>query len=148
MLSYVIMWGNVIMGSNCYQVVALWYHVEQILSRGSKYYHMGPNAFMWDQLLSCSYHLVLSCDVIMLDDNTPLFVIPENWTLSFHRWRKDKTLRLEKEIYYPTCVYWDAIFGSRQNDIRVWTLNKIMRKNVAFWKCSSSVLKKKSLAGF
>jgi hypothetical protein len=80
------------------------YHVEQILSYGSIYYHMGPNALMWDQLLSFCYHLVLSCDVIMLDDNTPFLVIPENLTHSFHKCRKDRTQRLEKEIYCPAYV--------------------------------------------
>jgi hypothetical protein len=64
------------------------YHLEQILSCGTKCYHVGRNVIMWTQMLSsgqfCAvklptkfhaiiwwYHVVLSCDVIMRDDNTP-----------------------------------------------------------------------------
>jgi hypothetical protein len=36
------------------------------------FYMLSSGVIMW------CYHVLLSCDVIMLDDNTPLFVIPEN----------------------------------------------------------------------
>jgi hypothetical protein len=70
------MCGNVIIWSNCYQVVALcemkyyplgpnfimWsycYHGEQILSCVSEYYHMGQNSIIWDRLLSCCANVMV-----------------------------------------------------------------------------------------
>jgi hypothetical protein len=73
------------------------YHLELMLSSGmkcfhlgcnaiirSKCYHLGQNAIIWSQcynsiIRSSCYHLVLSCDVIIWDDNTPLFYF--SWKL-------------------------------------------------------------------
>ncbi len=73
-----------------------------MLSSAMKCYHLGCNVIIWSQkgtkcyhlelLLwygangvtwSLCYHLVLSCDVIIWDDNTPLFIFPENFTHSY-----------------------------------------------------------------
>ncbi len=90
---------NVIIWSYCYHLgrnVIIWnemlssgmqcYHLELMLSSGTKGYHLelilwyGANVIIWG---SC-YHLVLSCDVIIWDDNSPLFIFPENFTHSHH----------------------------------------------------------------
>jgi hypothetical protein len=64
------------------------YHLELILSYRA-------NVIIWYEMLSSGanvinvtkwsycYHLVLSCDVIIWDDNTLLFIFPENFTHSF-----------------------------------------------------------------
>ncbi len=94
----VTMWGsNVIMCDQCYHVGVDCYHVGSMLSCGisvimwDQGYHVGPNVIMCDKMLSygmnCyhvgwnvgsnvimfSYHVMLSCDVIMGHDNTPPF---------------------------------------------------------------------------
>jgi hypothetical protein len=60
------------------------YHLELMLSSGA-------NVIIWDEMASSGanviiciycYHLVLSCDVIIWDDNTPLFIFPGNFTHS------------------------------------------------------------------
>jgi hypothetical protein len=84
----IIMWGNVIMGINCYQVIALGYHVRLNIScwtkcymwsytviMWSKFYHVEAYIIIWDQMLSCGticyhfviiwcYHVMLSCWMI------------------------------------------------------------------------------------
>jgi hypothetical protein len=51
----------------------------------------GANVIIWDEMPSSGanviiciycYHLVLSCDVIIWDDNTHLFIFPGNFTHS------------------------------------------------------------------
>ena len=74
--------------------VIIW---DGMLSSGMKCYHLelmlssGANVIIWDEMPSSGanviiciycYHLVLSCDVIIWDDNTPLFIFPENFTHS------------------------------------------------------------------
>jgi hypothetical protein len=69
------------------------YHLELMLSSGTTCYHLGmdailssgANVIIWNKMLSSGtnvimvfrslcYHLVLSCDVIIWDDNTPPFL--------------------------------------------------------------------------
>jgi hypothetical protein len=71
----VIIWdGMLLSGMKCY-------HLEQMLSSGA-------NVIIWDEMPSSGanviiciycYHLVLSCDVIIWDDNTPHFYF--SWKL-------------------------------------------------------------------
>jgi hypothetical protein len=70
---------------------------DGMLSSGMKCYHLeimlssGANVIIWDEMPSSGanviiciycYHLVLSCDVIIWDDNTPIFIFPGNFTHS------------------------------------------------------------------
>jgi hypothetical protein len=71
----VIIWGEMLsFGVNYF----IW---GEMLSFGIKCYHLGCNVIIW----SYCYHLVLSCDVIIWDDNTPLFIFPGNFTHSSKR---------------------------------------------------------------
>ena len=88
----VIIWDEMLSsGMKCY-------HLEIMLSSGTKCYHLeqmlssGANVIIWDEMPSSGanviiciycYHLVLSCDVIIWDDNTPLFIFPGNFTHSY-----------------------------------------------------------------
>ncbi len=91
----VIIWDEMLSsGMKCYHLglnVSIWdemlssgmqcYHLELMLSSGTKGYHLelilwyGANVIIW----TWCYHLVLSCDVIIWDDNTPLFYF--SWKL-------------------------------------------------------------------
>jgi hypothetical protein len=84
----VIIWdGMLSSGMKCY-------HLELMLSSGTKCYHLElmlssrANVIICYEMLSTGanviiciycYHLVLSCDVIIWDDNTPLFYF--SWKL-------------------------------------------------------------------
>jgi hypothetical protein len=84
----VIIWdGMLSSGMKCY-------HLEPMLSSGTKCYHLElmlssrANVIICYEMLSTGanviiciycYHLVLSCDVIIWDDNTPLFYF--SWKL-------------------------------------------------------------------
>jgi len=94
-------------GTKCYHLgwdVIIW---DVMLLSGTKCYHLGWDVIIWDAMLSYGanviiwnkcfmweemlssrssviilskcYHLVLSCDVIIWDDNTPLFYF--SWKL-------------------------------------------------------------------
>jgi hypothetical protein len=100
----VIIWDEMLSsGMKCYHLelmlstganVIIW---DGMLSSGMKCYHLelmlssGANVIIWDEMPSSGanviiciycYHLVLSCDVIIWDDNTPLFIFPGNFTHS------------------------------------------------------------------
>ncbi len=81
--------------------VIIW---DEMLSSGMKCYHLGYNVIIWyamlssgaiiiiwDKMLSSGmqcYPLVLSCDVIIWDDNTPLFYF--SWKLHSLRTKAEK----------------------------------------------------------
>ncbi len=51
--AHVIMWYQLLScGTKCYHVVQKVIMWDQMLSCGTKCYHLGPNAIMWDQMLS------------------------------------------------------------------------------------------------
>jgi hypothetical protein len=102
----VIIWGEMLSsGMKCYHLelmlssganVIIW---DVMLSSRMKCYHLelmlssGANVIIWDEMppsganvIVCiyCYHLVLSCDVIIWDDNTPLFIFPGNFTHSHY----------------------------------------------------------------
>jgi hypothetical protein len=87
----VIIWDEMLsFGMKCYHLVLMLssgmqcYHLELCYQKGTKCYHLelmlwyGAKGVIWNYC----YHLVLSCDVIIWDDNTPLFIFPENFTHS------------------------------------------------------------------
>ncbi len=88
--------ANVIICSYCN--VIIW---EEMLSSGA-------NVLMWEEMLSSGafvviiwskcYHLVLSCDVIIWDDNTPFFIFPGNFTHSNCKVARNEKISLHFKI--------------------------------------------------
>jgi hypothetical protein len=82
-------WDEMLSSGTNIIIWSLCYHVEQMLSCWWKCYHVLPSGqfcavkFAAKIMLSSGViYVVLSCDVIMWDDNIPLFIIPENITHS------------------------------------------------------------------
>jgi hypothetical protein len=84
----------------------------------------GANVIIWDEMISSvpnvimlqsgANHLVLSCDVIIWDDNTPLFIFTENFTHSYsgdlvfsvhHEIHKYRRVLSKRARTYPPSVY-------------------------------------------
>ncbi len=112
------------------------YHLELMLSSGTTCYHLGWNVIIWDAMLSSGangiiwdkmlssgakfimvssganviiwcYHVMLSCDVIIWDDNTPLFYF--SWklhSLPLHGEKADTKGFLNRQRRIPKLSVW------------------------------------------
>jgi hypothetical protein len=98
-------------GTKCYHLgwnVIIWdemlssgmkcYHLGCIVIIWSLFYHLGQNAIIWSQCFNgiiWSLCLVLSCDVIIWDDNTPLF---------YFSWKLHSLMRFSHFLFYVLFV--------------------------------------------
>ncbi len=75
---------------------------------------------LWSGVIMWCHHVVLSCDVIMLDD-TPLFCY--SWKLNslLPQMEERQNSEIGKEDIFSCLYLLRCYLGSRQNDIRVWT---------------------------